>query len=77
MAAQAGLCLAWSETPEDTFSHGPAHIKLEHSVTGKLKVGVATPAHFVNRTGMLKPKTKALSSMYMTITDATRMYDEG
>ena len=21
MAAQAALCLAWSETPEDTFSH--------------------------------------------------------
>ena len=21
MAAQAGLCLAWSETPEDTFCH--------------------------------------------------------
>ena len=25
MAAQAGLCLAWSETPEDTFSRGAAH----------------------------------------------------
>ena len=25
MAAQAGLCLVWSETPEDTFSHGSAH----------------------------------------------------
>ena len=28
MAAQAGLCLAWSETPEDTFSPGVAHINL-------------------------------------------------
>ena len=26
VAAQAGLCLAWSETPEDTFSRGAAHI---------------------------------------------------
>ena len=26
MAAQAGLCLTWSETPEDTFSHGVAHM---------------------------------------------------
>ena len=25
MAAQAGLCLAWSETPEDTFCHVVAH----------------------------------------------------
>ena len=25
MAAQAGLCLAWSETPEDTFSRVVAH----------------------------------------------------
>ena len=26
VAAQAGLCLAWSETPEDTFCHVVAHI---------------------------------------------------
>ena len=26
VAAQAGLCLGWSETPEDTFSHGVAHM---------------------------------------------------
>ena len=26
MAAQAGLCLAWSETPEDTFSRDEAHM---------------------------------------------------
>ena len=25
VAAQAGLCLGWSETPKDTFSHGVAH----------------------------------------------------
>ena len=28
VAAQAGLCLGWSETPEDTFSHGVAYIIL-------------------------------------------------
>ena len=28
MAAQAGLCLAWSETPEDTFCRGVAHFYL-------------------------------------------------
>ena len=27
MAAQAGLCLAWSETPEDTFCRVAARIK--------------------------------------------------
>ena len=26
VAAQAGLCLAWSETPEDRFSHDEAHV---------------------------------------------------
>ena len=26
VAVQAGLCLAWSETPEDTFSYGVAHL---------------------------------------------------
>ena len=26
MAAQAGLCLGLSKTPEDTFSHGKAHM---------------------------------------------------
>ena len=30
VAAQAGLCLAWSETPEHTFSHGEAHIYFMH-----------------------------------------------
>ena len=25
VAAQAGLCLAWSESPEDTFCHVVAH----------------------------------------------------
>ena len=34
MAAQAGLCLAWSETPEDTFSHGVAQMEFEN---GSLK----------------------------------------
>ena len=27
VAEQVSLCLAWSETPEDTFSHGVAHFK--------------------------------------------------
>ena len=26
MAAQAGLCLAWSETPEDRLSRDKAHL---------------------------------------------------
>ena len=26
VAAQAGLCLAWLETPEDTFSYDGAHL---------------------------------------------------
>ena len=26
VAAQAGLSLTWSETPEDTFSHDEAHL---------------------------------------------------
>ena len=26
VAEQAGLCLTWSETPEDTFSHDDAHL---------------------------------------------------
>ena len=26
VAVQAGLCLAWSETPEDTFCHVVAHL---------------------------------------------------
>ena len=30
VAAQAGLCLAWSETPEDTFCHVVAHIDYKH-----------------------------------------------
>ena len=31
VAAQAGLCLAWSETPEDTFCHAVAQM---NSFTG-------------------------------------------
>ena len=39
VAAQAGLCLTWSETPEDTFSHDDAYIyeikniKLPYSIS--------------------------------------------
>ena len=29
VAAQTGLCLGWSETPEDTFSHSVAHIEMK------------------------------------------------
>ena len=39
VAAQAGLCLAWSETPEDTFSHGVAHMNRkshDHKSTGSV-----------------------------------------
>ena len=32
VAAQAGLCLAWSETPEDTFCRVVAHIYFFHFV---------------------------------------------
>ena len=28
VAAQAGLCLGWSQTPKDTFSHGMAHMSM-------------------------------------------------
>ena len=28
VAEQVSVCLAWSETPEDTFSHGVAHMYL-------------------------------------------------
>ena len=27
VAEQVSLCLAWSEIPEDTFSHGVAYVK--------------------------------------------------
>ena len=30
VAAQAGLCLAWSETPEDTFCHEVAHVEIQN-----------------------------------------------
>ena len=32
MAAQAGLCLAGSKTPEDTFCHDEAHFHLVMAV---------------------------------------------
>ena len=46
VAAQAGLCLAWSETPKDTFSHDVAQfcfsetsrIELPHNKTNKMNV---------------------------------------
>ena len=33
VAAQAGLCLALSETPEDTFCHDEAHMYLHQNKT--------------------------------------------
>ena len=30
VAVQAGLCLGWSETPKDTFSHGVAHMMIRY-----------------------------------------------
>ena len=33
VAVRAGLCLAWSETPEDTFCRVVAHIYLERGVS--------------------------------------------
>ena len=38
MAAQACLCLAWSETPEDTFCHVVAHTNYEHCISNVLWV---------------------------------------
>ena len=35
VAAQAGLCLAWSETPEDTFSRDEAHFYLRKVYIGR------------------------------------------
>ena len=34
VAAQAGLCLAWSETPKEKFSHGPAQMEKSCDKTG-------------------------------------------
>ena len=36
VAAQAGLCLAWSETPEDTFCHVVARLYFSTCTDGKL-----------------------------------------
>ena len=35
MAAQASLCPAWSENPQDTFSHDEAHLFPERHMTEK------------------------------------------
>ena len=32
MAAQVGLCLAWSETPEDLFCRAVAHLQYYFSI---------------------------------------------
>ena len=43
-AAQAGLCLAWSETPEDTFCRPMAHIGLRYKCS-KSPVTSETSSH--------------------------------
>ena len=48
MAAQAGLCLAWSETPEDTFSCGAAHVQFHYPALYVLRayiVHTSEPRH--------------------------------
>ena len=35
MAARAALCLAWSEIPEDTFSHDKAHLFFQDQLMKK------------------------------------------
>ena len=47
MAAQAGLCLAWSETPEDMFSHDEAHVYLE--MLDFLCMGIKVSNYKLNR----------------------------
>ena len=37
MAAQAGLCLIWSETPEDTFYRVVAHIVCAKRIHGNFE----------------------------------------
>ena len=40
MAAQAGLCLAWSETPEDTFCRVVAHLDMFFEYSERTKIMV-------------------------------------
>ena len=40
MAAQASLCLAWSETPEDTFCRVMAHINVGNVVRSHIGTSV-------------------------------------
>ena len=52
MAAQAGLCLGWSETPEDTFSH----------VVAQMKTGISLMPFYWNKTYLMEYE---LHIMYM------------
>ena len=47
MAVQAGLCLAWSETPEDMFCRVVAHMEyLKHRIKSKVEArGTIEPAY--------------------------------
>ena len=38
MAAQAGLCLAWSETPEDTFCRVVAQIYINLPIKSQVEI---------------------------------------
>ena len=42
VAEQASLCLAWSDTPEDTFCHDEAHIKWEQETCLLLPINTST-----------------------------------
>ena len=51
MAAQAGLCLAWSETPEDTFCHDEDYMDrvkriwyLSHMRAAKVQTSLHEPS---------------------------------
>ena len=49
MAAYAGLCLAWSETPEDTFCRVMAHMYTTSCNVSGIDIGVELPPlHYRN-----------------------------
>ena len=47
VAAQAGLCQAWSETPEDTFSHDEAYIN--YMVLSIISVFLTVLKHYLTK----------------------------
>ena len=40
VAAQAGLCLGWSETPKDIFSHSLAHVHTDQNIQNAYHVNL-------------------------------------